>query len=62
MLRIAESFEVAEKIDLDDWLALTGRERLEIGEQMRREAWPYLANYAEHGLRASRSHQHPQIA
>lgn len=40
VLRIAESFEVAEKIDLDEWLALTGRERLEIGEQMRREAWP----------------------
>jgi hypothetical protein len=46
-LRVAENFEIAEEIDLDDWLALSGRERLEIGEQMRREAWPNR----EQGLR-----------
>lgn len=40
VLRVAENFEIAEEIDLADWLALSGRERLEIGEQMRREAWP----------------------
>ena len=40
VLRVAENFEIAEEIDLADWLALGGRERLEIGEQMRREAWP----------------------
>ena len=40
VLRIAETYEVAEEIDLRDWLALSGRERLEIGERMRREAWP----------------------
>jgi hypothetical protein len=39
-VRVVENFEIAEDIDLDDWLALSGRERLEIGEQMRREAWP----------------------
>ncbi|MCA9685557.1 MAG: hypothetical protein KC457_25490 [Myxococcales bacterium] len=47
ILRVAENFEVAETIDLDDWLALSGRERLEIGERMRREAWPN----SERGLR-----------
>jgi hypothetical protein len=40
VLRVVESFERAEEVDLDDWLALSGRERLEIGERMRREAWP----------------------
>jgi hypothetical protein len=40
ILRIAETYEVAEEIDLDDWLALSGSERLEIGERMRQEMWP----------------------
>jgi hypothetical protein len=40
ILRIAETYEVAEEIDLDDWLALSGAERLEIGERMRQEMWP----------------------
>jgi hypothetical protein len=40
ILRIAETYEAAEEIDLDDWLALSGSERLEIGERMRWEMWP----------------------
>jgi hypothetical protein len=40
ILRIAETYEIAEEIDLDDWLALSGAERLEIGERMRQEMWP----------------------
>ena len=39
-LRIAESFEEADDVDLDDWLSLTGEQRLEIGERMREEHWP----------------------
>jgi hypothetical protein len=40
VLRISESFEEAEEVDLDDWLALSGEQRLEIGERMREECWP----------------------
>jgi hypothetical protein len=36
VLRIVESLEDAEEIDLDDRLALSGRQRPNMGERMRR--------------------------
>jgi hypothetical protein len=39
-LRVFDSFEEAESADLDDWLALSGEQRLRIGESMRLECFP----------------------
>lgn len=39
VLRQFASFAEAEEADLTEWLALTGDERLRIGEQMREEAF-----------------------
>jgi hypothetical protein len=36
-----KSFEEAEAIDLADWLALSGDERLRIGEELRRTAFEH---------------------
>ena len=47
VLKICRSFEEADQEDLDQWLELTGDERLRIGEEMRAE----LAGPDEPGLR-----------
>ena len=39
IVRRFDSFEAADAADLDEWLALTGDERLRIGEGMRMEAF-----------------------
>jgi hypothetical protein len=39
-LRVFDRFEDAESADLDEWLALSGEERLGIGESMRLECFP----------------------
>jgi hypothetical protein len=39
-LLICGSYDEAEEVDLDDWLSLSGEQRLEIGERMREECWP----------------------
>lgn len=36
-LVVCESFEEAESVDLEQWLALSGAERLLVGEAMREE-------------------------
>lgn len=46
-VRVFDSFESADEADLDEWLALSGEERLRIGEELRREAFVG----GEHGLR-----------
>ena len=39
-VRTFESFEEAESADIAEWLALSGTERLRIGEAMREECFP----------------------
>jgi hypothetical protein len=39
VVRVFEHFEDAEAADLADWLALSGEDRLRIGEEMSREAF-----------------------
>jgi hypothetical protein len=39
VIRVAQSFEEAEAIDLDQWLELSGEQRMHIGEQMRQEVF-----------------------
>jgi hypothetical protein len=38
LVRVFRSHEDADDADLSEWLALTGDERLRIGEELRREA------------------------
>lgn len=40
VLQVFESFEEAEEADLEQWLALSGRERVMAGEALREEAFP----------------------
>jgi len=40
VLKVFESFEAAEEADLEEWLALSGRERVIAGEALREEAFP----------------------
>jgi hypothetical protein len=40
IVRVFDRFEDAEAADLADWLALSGEERLQIGESMRRDVFP----------------------
>jgi hypothetical protein len=39
VLRVCRSFAEADAVDLDQWLELSGDERLRIGEAMRAEAF-----------------------
>jgi hypothetical protein len=39
-LQVFDSFEEAEQADLEQWLALSGRERVIAGEALREEAFP----------------------
>ncbi|MBI5849685.1 MAG: hypothetical protein HZB39_01385 [Planctomycetes bacterium] len=39
VVRVFRSFEEAEAADLDEWMALSGDERLAIGEELSREAY-----------------------
>ena len=39
VLRVAQSFQEAEEIDLEQWLELSGEQRMRIGEQMRQEVF-----------------------
>jgi hypothetical protein len=39
VVRLAHSFSEAEDMDLGEWLALSGDERLRIGEELRKEAF-----------------------
>ncbi len=39
VLRVAQSFDEAEAIDLDQWLELSGEQRMHIGEHMRQEVF-----------------------
>ena len=39
VVRVASSFEDAEELDLDEWLLLSGDERLRIGEELRKETF-----------------------
>ena len=39
VVRVARSFAEAEELDLDEWLLLSGDERLRIGEELRKEAF-----------------------
>jgi hypothetical protein len=39
VIRLCETFEEADAVDLADWLALPGAERLRIGEELRRTAF-----------------------
>ena len=40
VLQVFESFEEAEEADLEQWLALSGRERVMAGEALREQAFP----------------------
>ena len=40
VLQVFESFEEAEEADLEQWLALSGRERVMAGEALRETAFP----------------------
>jgi|SoiMethySBSTD1v2_1073268.scaffolds.fasta_scaffold556182_2 hypothetical protein len=56
-IRVCADFAEAEKVDIDQWLELSGDERVRIGEQMRREAW----EPDEQGLRrVLRVAEHPR--
>ncbi|MBI3268130.1 MAG: hypothetical protein HYZ53_03845 [Planctomycetes bacterium] len=39
VVRVFDDFAAADAADLDDWLALSGEERMRIGEGMRMEAF-----------------------
>lgn len=39
VLRVARTFQEAEEIDLEQWLELSGEQRMRIGEQMRQEVF-----------------------
>lgn len=56
VLRVAHSFEEAEAIDLDQWLELSGEQRMRIGEQMRQEVFGTHEQRLERVLRVA---QHP---
>ena len=38
-VRVAATFEEADEIDLEEWLEMSGDERLRIGEELRVEAF-----------------------
>ncbi len=40
VLQVFDSFEQADDADLEQWLALSGRERVKAGEALRAEAFP----------------------
>lgn len=53
VIRKYESFESADDADLDEWLALSGDERLRIGEEMRQEAFGIVQPGLQRALRVA---------
>ena len=56
VLRVARTFQEAEEIDLEQWLELSGEQRMRIGEQMRQEVFGSHEQRLERILRVA---EHP---